>query len=289
MHILASRWGGLGDEICLLPALDCYHIDHPDDLITLHCRFPELYWDREWITPVTKMKSGKYDKFINIKWDDKIPGAFQTSLVDVFFNQLNETPWAQSCLSLMIPKVSIPKDLMEWAEGILPKGRRRIVLAPGSGWPSRSYPRWREVAEVLLSEDISIVALGRSDYRGDNQLAGLPEVVDLVDKTTILQAGAIIKSSLLFLGNCSGLAMLATAVDTESIIMHGPTLAEYRALSDFELPIQREGLDCIGCAHDDVLGKQIRASIGVCPLGHTKCMDIEPEIVIEQVRTKIGQ
>lgn len=286
-NVLIRRYGAVGDEVSLLPALDEYHRQHPDDEITLYCRFPELYWNRDWIRPITSEAGGaigRPTRLYDIKWDDHIPGGYSQSLIDLFAKQLSVE------LTDRVPHLDASPEGVECALKAFPRGnRKRIVVAPGSGWRTRTYWRWREVAEQLKDE-YQICSLGISIYQGDTQLQGLDGVIDLVDKTTISQAAGIIWTSDIFLGNCSGFGMIAEAMGIPSVIVHGPTFPELRCINpDCEVPIGRDDLECRGCAHDPVQGKIIRETFGQCPVDDFRCMDIDPQIIVSKVRGVLEQ
>ncbi len=132
-------------------------------------------------------------------------------------------------------RIEVPVGELEraWARQALAelKGHPPVAVAPGTGAfsPARRWPpdRFADVATALaLRFGVGVVLVGggdnraeadrfRSHYRGP--------LVDLVGKTTLRQAAAVLAGCKLFVGNDGGLMHLAAAVGTPVVAVFGPS------------------------------------------------------------------
>ncbi len=110
--------------------------------------------------------------------------------------------------------------------GDLP-GPRRLVLAPGANWPGKCWPAasYAALACELHSEFDALILLGNAAdvaaLAGRFDEVGLP-TLDLMGRTTLLEATAVMRQATLFVGNDSGLGHLASAAGIPSVTVFGP-------------------------------------------------------------------
>ncbi|MGH9946879.1 MAG: lipopolysaccharide heptosyltransferase II [Pyrinomonadaceae bacterium] len=159
-------------------------------------------------------------------------------------------------------------DAREFLEsnGVDPK---KNLIAIGAGSTNSEAKRWGEAkfAEIgrrLFDEcDAQIVMLGsESETDISDQVAALGErdFIDLTGATDISMAAAILAEADLFISNDMGLAHLAAAVGTQTIVIFGPTNETVtRPFGDKNVLIVREPVECSPC----MLRK--------CPIDH-RCM-----------------
>jgi ADP-heptose:LPS heptosyltransferase len=104
-----------------------------------------------------------------------------------------------------------------------------VVLHPGAALPTRRWPaeRWSTVARWLLALDQRVVVTGGADER---ELAlevaagaGVPEGDVVAGRTSVRQLAALVAASRLLLAPDTGVAHLATALGTPSVVLFGPT------------------------------------------------------------------
>lgn len=106
-------------------------------------------------------------------------------------------------------------------------GSRRLVMAPGANWPGKCWPAAHYAALIhLLRNDFdSVVLLGSvSDAATSTELLAdlsIPSL-NLMGRTPLLAAAALIQQGTLFIGNDSGLGHIAAAVNTPSLTLFGP-------------------------------------------------------------------
>ena len=102
--------------------------------------------------------------------------------------------------------------------------RYLLTISPGAALDKRRWPKenFKELAKKILDElkdEVNIILLGSKDetYIGEYISIDENKIINLIGKTTIRQAAALIAHSNLFLGNDSGLMHVAAAVSTPVI------------------------------------------------------------------------
>lgn len=107
------------------------------------------------------------------------------------------------------------------------RGARRLVLAPGANWPGKIWPaaHYVALANTLRDQIDGVVLLGSAAEAATGvQMQAAIEVpsVNLMGRTSLLEAAAVLGQCALFVGNDSGLGHLAAAVGTRSVTVFGP-------------------------------------------------------------------
>ena len=99
--------------------------------------------------------------------------------------------------------------------------REYVVIAVGtSGYISKRYPYWKEVAIGLRNRGVNVAFVGgQEDSEPYMDAAGL----NMCGKTSIAQAAGVISSARMYLGPDNGPSHLAAAVGTPSLLVYGPT------------------------------------------------------------------
>jgi ADP-heptose:LPS heptosyltransferase len=104
-----------------------------------------------------------------------------------------------------------------------------IVLHPGASSRSREWPpeRWAAVARALALAGRQVVLTGGAAERrlaaGIAREAGVGSDVVLAGRTTLLQLTAAVSAATLVVCGDTGIAHLATALGTPSVVLFGPT------------------------------------------------------------------
>lgn len=120
------------------------------------------------------------------------------------------------------------------AEALLPPGRPVLAIGPGAKWRGK---RWRaeyfaDLACRLTAADGPlpdgrIAVLAAADERAQAApLLAAPApggVIDLVGRTDLLTAAAVLRRSSLFIGNDTGLMHIAAAAGTPTLGLFGPS------------------------------------------------------------------
>lgn len=118
--------------------------------------------------------------------------------------------------------------------GRLPKGlpEKYLVIANGylrseTGiWDKKAWPHWVDAVGAirdLFNLDVLVLG-GDDDVEWGAKLKGLPGVVDLTGKTSILQTAAIVKHSVGIISTDTGVMHIADALMKPGIALMGPTL-----------------------------------------------------------------
>ena len=158
-----------------------------------------------------------------------------------------------------------------------------VALGPGSTnsmakrWP---FDRFASVATDLQREsNANVLLLGGPDdvevaEKVTSAMNAMP--LDLTGKTSLGDAAAILSVCDLMISNDMGLAHLAPAVGTQTLVIFGPTdPVTTRPFSDFAKVLRREDVECSPCMLRD------------CPIDH-RCMEwISADQVYEAALSKL--
>lgn len=143
-----------------------------------------------------------------------------------------------------------------------------IVLAPGSAWATKRWPYFPELA-VRAVDQWNVVVVGSTAESGIGSMiaAQLPagQCVVAAGRLGLLASAALIGRAAALVSNDSAPQHLASAVNTPTVCIFGPTVPEFGfgPLASDSLVAGIDGLACRPC---DRHGPQR------CPLGHWRCM-----------------
>ena len=150
-----------------------------------------------------------------------------------------------------------------------------IALAPGSVWATKRWPFYADLARELSARG-RIVVLGTEADRplaAEIVAATNGDAVDATGRLSLLASAELIGRSSLLVSNDSAPLHLASAMNTPTIAIFGPTVPDFGfgPLADRALIAGHPELACRPC---DRHGPQR------CPLGHWRCMrEITPVAV----------
>lgn len=179
-------------------------------------------------------------------------------------------------------------DALLQANGVA-AGEPLIALAPGSVWATKRWPSFDALAARLANDAIfstyRVVVLGAAS---DGPLAsalidalratGVTSAIDATGRLSLLGSAALLSRVNVLVTNDSAPLHLASAMNTPTVALFGPTLPAFGfgSLATLHVVVEQTGLVCRPCgAH----GPQR------CPLGHWKCMrETTPELVVAGVR-----
>lgn len=122
-----------------------------------------------------------------------------------------------------------PRDLALAVPPVAPPVRGATVVHPGAAQVSRRWPpdRWAAVARGLATRGEHVVVTGSPDERdlvtAVAREADLPADRVLAGRTELLSLAALVASARLLVSPDTGVAHLATAFGTPSIVLFGPT------------------------------------------------------------------
>ncbi len=151
--------------------------------------------------------------------------------------------------------------------GDAPESQPLVALAPGSVWATKRWPYYPDLAR-RLADGARVVVLGSE---ADRALAG--EIfeatggrsVDATGRLSLLASAEVIGRARLLVTNDSAPLHLASAMNTPTLAVFGPTVPAFGfgPLADRSALAEVEGLDCRPCD---------RHGPRRCPLGHWRCM-----------------
>ncbi|HVX41522.1 MAG TPA: lipopolysaccharide heptosyltransferase II [Gemmatimonadaceae bacterium] len=159
-----------------------------------------------------------------------------------------------------------------------------IALAPGSVWATKRWPYYAELA-ALLTGDARTVVIGSA---ADRELAeaivrgAKGRAIDATGKLSLLASAELIRRASAIVTNDSSPLHLASAMNTPTVAIFGPTVPEFGfgPLAEHSVVLGHASLACRPC--DRHGPKQ-------CPLGHWRCMrEITPEDVARAVRNVVS-
>jgi heptosyltransferase-2 len=152
-------------------------------------------------------------------------------------------------------------------------GGAYIAIAPGSQWGTKRWPYFAELARALaLEAPLAIVGgpADRADARAiRNALGAGAPVADAVGRLSLLASGELIRRATMLVSNDSAPVHLASATNTPTIELYGPTIPGFgfAARARFSRIVEPDPLPCRPCSHHGP---------AVCPLVHHRCMRDTP-------------
>jgi ADP-heptose:LPS heptosyltransferase len=122
-----------------------------------------------------------------------------------------------------------PRDLLLEVPDVEPPVRGAVLVHPGAAQASRRWPveRWGRVAAGLAAAGHDVRVTGgpgeRELARAVARTAGLAEEQVLAGRTGLLELAALVAAARLLVSPDTGVAHLATAFGTPSVVLFGPT------------------------------------------------------------------
>jgi len=149
----------------------------------------------------------------------------------------------------------------------------------GVGSTNSTAKRWGEekfarLAYLIVSSGANVVLLGaRDEIEISAQVAALAtaDIIDLTGKTDLAAASALLAEIDLFVSNDMGLAHLAAAVGTKTLVIFGPTNEVTTRPFASNAAVIREEVECSPCM------------LRVCPIDHRCMTRISPATVYDRV------
>lgn len=187
------------------------------------------------------------------------------------------------------PRVVIPDDAREKARALLLRTgvdlkKKTVVLAPGS--TNSRAKRWTpegfaQVSDGLhASGGINVVLMGSpADREVSYEVSTLAshKPFDLTGATDIGLAAAVLEVADLLISNDMGLAHLAPAVGTETIVIFGPTNPVTTQPFSERASIITANVECSPCM------------LRECPIDHRCMTRVSPDDVLERAKRILEQ
>ncbi|MGD2045256.1 MAG: glycosyltransferase family 9 protein [Gemmatimonadota bacterium] len=189
------------------------------------------------------------------------------------------------------PRVTPPADRVDRWRASLPKGAL-VGLFPGANAPARRWPveRFAEVAHVLVSQGVHVVALGGRSERALTARVGESEgaALDLGGRTDLVDLAAILSVCDLVITNDTGPMHLAGAVGTATVSLWGSSdPCEVRQTGAGDTPVTGADLPCKPCYRNEC---HRRGPGTLLPDAHEECMRlIETQDVMNATLTALAK
>ncbi|MBL0939623.1 MAG: lipopolysaccharide heptosyltransferase II [Gemmatimonadaceae bacterium] len=168
-----------------------------------------------------------------------------------------------------------------------------IALAPGSVWATKRWPSFAELAvrsaEHASLEQSRVVVLGAA---GDASLAhaiavaiheaGAPPVIDATGQLSLLGSAALLSRARVLVTNDSAPLHLASAMNTPTVALFGPTVPAFGfgPLAEQHSIVEHATLSCRPChAHGPMQ----------CPQGHFRCMRELTPLTVRDAAVKVAR
>ena len=298
---MVTRYGGIGDVICLLPAVVRLKEEHPACaliLITSPACAPlvELSGIADLVLPSfmrgLRWLVGLLHPTLNLSPalpDEASPPQprARVHLIQEFARSLGV-----DTSSLVHPIIRPAPEHIAQARAQLTAAALTdmpfAVIHTGPTWPVKQWPQahWTRLVEQLKSTQIAIIQIGATGHDLDAAatMPPVPGAHDWTNQLTLPQTLALLGMARLFIGIDSGLLHLASAAGTPLIGLFGPTDATCFLPRRSDAIGLAATVDCLGCHHAATGPQHWRTG---CPHG-VRCMSsLAPEMVFEAAQSLV--
>jgi heptosyltransferase II len=154
-----------------------------------------------------------------------------------------------------------------------------FALAPGSVWATKRWPHFPALARELSRDGRVVIVGSEGDHAlADEIVAAAPNAVDATGRLSLLASAELIGRATVLVTNDSSPLHLASAMNTPTVAVFGPTVPEF-GFGPLAERAAVAGLDGLACRPCDRHGPQR------CPLGHWRCMrEITADAVVSLAR-----
>jgi ADP-heptose:LPS heptosyltransferase len=262
--VIFSRFTGMGDIICTVPAALELKKRHPGAVFIYNCQrdfttIPQLAGLADHTTSLISIGLiGHWypfllDGFYHFAHGDDTPGKVaQEPMVAEFCRQFN-LPVTEEHPPLPVATTTQKKvNLVLKQKNLSPDGL--ILIHPGPSWPVREWPaaNWSQLIAALRERGYTNIGqLGVSRYTlfGKVEMPALSGAISLLDAFTVEECIAVIAQARLFIGIDSGLLHIAATTRTPAVGIFGMTLPEYRFSINYRKNFVTNRVECAGCEH----------------------------------------
>lgn len=273
----------IGDVLCMEPALRALKNQlGPDVEITVRTNHPELFTNHPTIKDVQDINlpatGGGYEQKLTLNWRATRQERGM-HLVDRAATQMGVRVADRLVRMYLDGWDYVQLEKFNLPDTTSPK----IVIGPSVRWSSRRWSdeKWRRLCQ-LLQEKFGATIIQLGDEHDEFLGCG----IDLVGKTSVREAAAVISRCDLLISADNGLAHIAAAVDKACVVLFGPVRPETRMHAGPGRAVVSTG-QCRGCLHKDDWDQTPPRD---CPKGHHECMElISVESVLEAASQLLGQ
>jgi heptosyltransferase III len=138
------------------------------------------------------------------------------------------------------PRLWLAPRHQQAAGALVPQGGPVLAIGPAANWRGKQWraERFAELALRLIAPAgplpgarVAVLAAASERTQAASLLAALPasRCIDLVGRTHLLTAAAVLKKCALFVGNDTGIMHIAAAMGVPTLGLFGPSLPEHYA------------------------------------------------------------
>lgn len=262
--VIFSRWSGMGDILCTIPAALELKKRHPGATFIYNCHpdfaaVPRIAGVAGRITSLGPIGLiGHWYKFLlagfyHFAHGDDMPGKVaQEPMVAEFCRQF-DLP-----VTDLHPQLAVSATAQENVRALLVQKkldtRSLILIHPGPSWTVKEWPRqnWEQLVAALRARGfISIAQLGVGRYLNFGQVdfGTITGAVSLVDELSIEECIAMIAQAKLFIGIDSGLLHIAACTRTPAVGLWGSTSPQFFYAENVRKNFAVSAVECQGCYH----------------------------------------
>ena len=262
--VIFSRWSGMGDIICTIPAALELKKRHPGATIIYNCHpdfavVPKLAGIAGRVTtfePIGVVGHWYHvllAGFYHFAHGDDLPGKVaQEPMVTEFCRQFG-VPLVEEH-----PQLTVPTGTREKIKALLQQKKLDegplILIHPGPSWTVKEWPseKWAGlVADLRRRGFTSIAQLGVGRYLNFGQIAvdTIPGLTSFVDALSIEECIAMIAQAKLFVGIDSGLLHIAACTRTPAVGLWGSTSPQFFYAENVRKNYVVSTVECQGCYH----------------------------------------
>jgi ADP-heptose:LPS heptosyltransferase len=262
--VLFSRYSGMGDIICTIPATRALLQRHPGHVVIYNCHesfaeIPRLAGLAGIVTNLEPIGLVGYwyapllAGYFHFTHGDDLPDSgCQKPMVTEFCKQFN-LPSVEEHPELMAPE-SVRLKVRQVLAACGLSTDSLILIHPGPSWPTREWPAaaWQLLIAELRQRgyhNIGQLGVNQHTHFGQVEIASIPGSQSLINQFSIEECIAAIAQARLFVGIDSGLLHIAAGTRTPSVGIFGMTLPEYRFSETFRRDFVVNRVDCCGCEH----------------------------------------
>ena len=246
--------------------------------VDIHTNFRNAYLCASIFTKVYRWKLPRFRRWLLVKWKKNlladsppVPLRYLKAVERLGVRDDGEG------LEFFVSNEAEKRCLEIWnRHGFIEK--KVAAIAPGAKWNTKRWnaDKFAETGKKLLEGKCgALILLGSTDERrlcDEIEVKISDSVLNIAGETDFNLAGAILRKCALLISNDSGLSHLASAVNTPTVTIFGPTVKEFGffPFRNRAIVLQRE-LSCRPCSH---IGSDN------CPEKHFRCMN---DITVEEV------
>jgi ADP-heptose:LPS heptosyltransferase len=264
--VIFSRFAGMGDILCSIPAALELKKRHPGATFIYNCDassacLPRMGGVTEFITSCREIGLVSH-------WYRRLLGGFYSfSSDDDQFAHDHKEHFLQSYARLNgvivsgeHPRLSVDLATRQKVAELRVKwkleARPLILIHPGPSYPVKHWPQdsWAALIHKIKKDYNAQIAqlgahVGSYASTAADQFLPVPGVVSLVNQLTLPETIELIAQADLFIGIDSGLLHIAASTHTPSVGLWGPTSANLLYLKTESLHFVTSGVSCQGCHH----------------------------------------